>query len=615
MWGDGAPLIAIGAMRLSTNPARVDEGAVATLHAAFDAGVTLIDTADAYALDDSEAGHNERLIARALATWPGDRTRIRVATKGGLTRPAGNWLPDGRARHLRAAGHSSRAALGVSRIALYQLHAPDARVAWTTSVRALAALHREGVIDAIGLCNVTVQQIEAARSIVPIATVQVELSPWKDRAVASGVVDYCRAHDIRLLAFRPFGGVGGTRRVAHDGLLREVATTRGVSSFAVVLAWLRGLAPNIVPLPGPTRVETARDSTRAQQLVLSDAEQTALDRHLPIGRIRTPAAVRSADRAPATSSDRRAAPASDTDIVMVMGLPGAGKSTRAATLVRDGYERLNRDEVGGSLPGLLPQLAALLERDTPRIALDNTYLSRASRAAVIDMATVHGRGVRGLWLDTSVEDAQVNIVWRMLQAHGRLLSSDELRVAGGPDRLSPTALFRAQRELERPDVSEGFTALDTLPFTRVHDPAFVQRAVILWCDGVLRIPGASSAWSATLEARRDRLARYQADGWRLLGLSWEPDITERGVSADEVDAALARLRDRLRLDIEFHYCPHGGGPPVCWCRKPLPGLGVLLIQRHRLNPRECIYVGASPQDPPFARRLGFRFRQVDEFFS
>src|SRR5690242_7449848 len=125
----------MGCMRLSTEPGRDDEQAIAVLHAALDAGVTLLDTADAYCLDDAERGHNERLIARALSTWPGDRSRVVVATKGGLTRPHGQWAPDGRAKHLATACEASCRALGVDRIALYQLHAPDPRTPLMTSVR------------------------------------------------------------------------------------------------------------------------------------------------------------------------------------------------------------------------------------------------------------------------------------------------------------------------------------------------------------------------------------------------------------------------------------------------------------------------------------------------
>ena len=184
--------IAMGCMRLSTIPDRDDDRGIAVLHAAFDAGVTFLDTADAYCQDDSDIGHNERLIARALESWPGDRSRVRIATKGGLTRPEGRWAADGRARHLTSACQASLRALGVDRIHLYQLHAPDPRIPLATSVRALHALKRDGHVEAIGLCNVTVGQIEEARQITGIASVQVELSVWQDAAVLGGVLEYLR---------------------------------------------------------------------------------------------------------------------------------------------------------------------------------------------------------------------------------------------------------------------------------------------------------------------------------------------------------------------------------------------------------------------------------------
>src|SRR5262245_8194052 len=113
----------MGCMRLSTDPARDAERGVAVLHVALDAGINFLDTSDAYCLDDTETGHNERLIAQAIASWPGDSSRVIVATKGGLTRPQGNWIPDGRAKHLIEACEASLRALNVSRIDLYQLHA------------------------------------------------------------------------------------------------------------------------------------------------------------------------------------------------------------------------------------------------------------------------------------------------------------------------------------------------------------------------------------------------------------------------------------------------------------------------------------------------------------
>src|SRR6266571_2969518 len=189
-------MISMGCMRLSTERDRDEARAIDVLHAAFDSGVTFLDTADAYCWNERDAGHNERLIARAIATWKGDGSPIVVATKGGLTRPQGGWVADGRARYLLAACEASRRALGVERIHLYQLHAPDPRTPLSTSVRALASLKRDGLVEHVGLGNVTRAQLEEARRIVEIAAVQVELSPWHEESVRSGVAELCAADGI-----------------------------------------------------------------------------------------------------------------------------------------------------------------------------------------------------------------------------------------------------------------------------------------------------------------------------------------------------------------------------------------------------------------------------------
>ena len=101
----------------------------------------------------------------------------------------------------------------------------------------------------------------------------------------------------------------------------------------------------------------------------------------------------------------------------------------------------------------------------------------------------------------------------------------------------------------------------------------------------------------------------------MLGLSWQPQIVEEVLTVEQVDSGFVRMQELLGVKIDVLYCPHGGGPPVCWCRKPLPGLGVVFIQKYRLDPSSCIYVGADPQDPGFARRLGFQYRDAADFFA
>jgi aryl-alcohol dehydrogenase-like predicted oxidoreductase/histidinol phosphatase-like enzyme/predicted kinase len=607
-------------MRLSTERDRDDDGsiAVAVIQAGLDAGVTLLDTADAYCWDDSERGHNERLIARALSAWPGDRSRVRVATKGGIVRPDGRWETDGRARHLAAACEASCRALGVERIDLYQLHAPDPRTPLATSVRALAALKRDGRIGAIGLSNVTVGQIEEARRITDIEAIQVELSVWQDDAFLSGVVAYCARNRLTLLAHRPLGGRRSSARTMADPALNAVAARHGATPFEIALAWLTDLSPVIVPLPGVTREETARSAARAQALELTAEDRRVLDDRFPAGRsIREGAA----QQTPATvRQDAGTGPL--REVRLVMGLPGAGKTTLARRFVADGYFRVNRDEEGGTLRDLIPAVGRALDAGTSRIVLDNTYVTRKSRAEVIRVASERGVPTRCTWLTTSVDEAQVNAASRLVARYGKLPDEEELRVLRkrDPGAFPPGVQFRFQRELEPPDLSEGLAGIDVVPFERRIDPSWVNRAVIVWCDEVLLRSRSGQRTPvdrddvAVVEHRGAALRRYQDEGWLVLGLSWQPEIAAGTRSAEDAKAVFARMQELLSLAIDVEFCPHAAGPPTCWCRKPLPGLAVLLIHRHRLDPAKCIYVGAGSQDPGFARKLGFAYQHADDFF-
>ena len=575
---------AIGCMRLSTEPDRDDERSIAVLHAAFDAGVTLLDTADAYCWNDSETGHNERLIATALGSWPADRSRIRVATKGGLTRPDGRWEPDGRARHLIAACERSCRALGVNAIDLYQLHAPDPRTPFATSVRALAALHRDGVIKSIGLSNVTVGQIEEARRIAPIDAVQVELSVWHDGSILSGVVQYCITHGIRVLAYRPLGGRKSHARTKSDPGLNAIAARHGATPFEIALAWLDDLSPLITPLPGVTRVATVHSVARSHGITLTDDDRRELPRIIP-------------------TSVRRHAARTDTEVVLVMGLPAAGKSTLTETLVADGYHRMNRDESGGTLRRLAGHLGKALSAGHHHIVLDNTYVTRKARAEVIRAAAEHDVAVRCVWLMTSMDDAQVNAVTRLIERYGRLPDEHELVALRKTDvnAFPPTVLFRYQRELEAPEESEGFSRVDRVPFERRLDPQHVNGAVILWIDDAAKL----DTMSPRLKAGATSGA---TSGAPIIVLSWQPSIADGRRSRSDVEAAFAVAAARAGLSIDFDCCPHAAGPPRCWCRKPLPGLGVAAVHRRRLDPARCVYIGDGSLDPGFARKLGFAFR-------
>ena len=269
--------VGLGAMPLSL-AGRPDEArALATVHAALDAGITLVDTADAYGLGEAEVGHNERLVAKALRQWGGDRDRVLVATKGGHVRRGREWDLDGSPEHLARACEASLRALGVEAIGLYQLHRPDPKVPFGESVGALAELQAAGKVRLVGLSNVRVDQIRAAREICTVASVQNEFSPRFRRS--EGELAYCAANRIAFLCWSPLGGAGRAGAVGErHPAFAAVAARHGVSPQQVALAWALAKGPTVIPIPGATRPETIRDSAAAARLRLAAAELAELDR-------------------------------------------------------------------------------------------------------------------------------------------------------------------------------------------------------------------------------------------------------------------------------------------------------------------------------------------------
>ena len=206
--------IGLGGMQLSISGRPDHDQGVATIHAALDAGVTLIDTADAYCLDDSETGHNERLIGEALRSWGGDLSDVLVATKGGHVRPEGRWEVDGSPDHLRAACDASLTALGVEAIGLYQLHRPDPSVPYAESVGVVGDLLDAGKIRMAGISNADSGQIREAQGILGgrLVSVQNQFSP----AFRSSEPEL-RLCDELGIAFLPWGPLGGASRAAEVG--------------------------------------------------------------------------------------------------------------------------------------------------------------------------------------------------------------------------------------------------------------------------------------------------------------------------------------------------------------------------------------------------------------
>ena len=268
--------IGLGEMPLSL-ASRPDEAqAIRTIHAAIDAGVTLIDTADAYAKDGSDVGHGERLIAKALKEI--DRDDIIVATKGGHLRDAdGNWPIDGRPEHIKAACEASLKALGTDRIDLYQHHRPDPNVPYAETIGALKELLDEGKVRWVGISNANVDQINEALSIAPIVSVQNELSLKFTQPLTNGEVALCTEKGLAFLPWSPLGGIGNAEETSGGvNAVAEAAGEHGVSPQQVVLAWLLFQSPTMIPIPGSSRPETIADSAGAAGLQLSEDELTAI---------------------------------------------------------------------------------------------------------------------------------------------------------------------------------------------------------------------------------------------------------------------------------------------------------------------------------------------------
>ncbi|MFF9512396.1 aldo/keto reductase [Streptomyces sp. NPDC014724] len=280
--------IGLGAMPLSIEHRPDETRAVATIHAALDAGVTLIDTADSYHWHAGEAGHNELLIARALARYGGDTSSILVATKGGRGRPGdGSWTVTATPAHLKQAAEASVRRLGVEAIGLYQLHKPDPAVPWAESVGALRELLDAGTIRAAGISNVTTAQIREAHVIVGdgLVSVQNQYSP----AVRESEAELQLSTQLGL-AFLPWSPLGGISRSSLDGLsgptsvgtaFHRIADDRGVSPQQIALAWLLARSPAVIPVPGASRPASITDSARATDLKLSTEELMQLEDALP----------------------------------------------------------------------------------------------------------------------------------------------------------------------------------------------------------------------------------------------------------------------------------------------------------------------------------------------
>jgi pyridoxine 4-dehydrogenase len=258
-----------GAMRITGPgiwgpPADHDE-AIRVLRRAVELGVNLIDTADSYGPEVSE-----NLIAEALHPYPDD---LVIGTKGGLLRPGpGDWRRDLRPERIKESCEASLRRLKVDRIDLYQLHAVDPNVPYEETVGAVADLKREGKIRHVGVCNVGRTDLEIARAIVDVVSVQNRYS-LVDRS-AERVLEVCERDGLGFLPWYPLGS--GDLGEDAAATLDEVGSAYDASRFQIALAWLLRRSPVMLPIPGTSRVEHLEQNTAAASLELTDEEMKTL---------------------------------------------------------------------------------------------------------------------------------------------------------------------------------------------------------------------------------------------------------------------------------------------------------------------------------------------------
>lgn len=308
------------------------------------------------------------------------------------------------------------------------------------------------------------------------------------------------------------------------------------------------------------------------------------------------------------------------EIVVIIGYNSAGKTTLAQEYLAKGYFRINRDEIGGKLKDLPPLVEQAVASGHTNIVLDNTYRDVESRAGIVAIGKKLGIPVKCVWLDTSFEDAQYNACKRMVQKFGKLLGPEELAKSKNPNIFPPVALFSYRKQFQKPTVEEGFCEVVRVLFERRHDSAYCNKAVIFDYDGTLRTSKGDEDYPTDpkhvniLPGRKEKLAELVAQGYLLLGASNQSGVAKGKLSLETAVACFKKTNELLGQDIEFHFCPHNVPPVNCYCRKPASGLGVLMIERHLLSPKDCIFVGDAKTDATFAQRCGFQYFHPDDFF-
>lgn len=618
--------LGLGLLKLGTADRPDFEQAVSLIHLALDKGVRLLDTADSYCLDHKDMHYGEELARKAVDSWHGPKEEVRIVTKVGMERPKGKWRPKGSPRHIKQAVDGSLKALGVDRIPLLLLHGKDSRVPFEDTLGALAEVLRAGKVENVGLCNVGPPEVRQAMRHFPVACVQNELSILSQATAKAGMLEFTAELGIPFLAHRPLGGYAKVEKLLKNRVLKPLVAKYEVPPHELALAALLRSAKHVIPLIGATRAESIEASFKAMERELTEEDWEHITKKYTF--CATPEALKAIaprvtpDNLPTLEPDQ--GPGEGPEVVILMGIQGAGKSETMKGYDEAGYHRLNRDELGGKLDDLIPALDQALGGGETRVVLDNTYPTRVSREPVVTVAHAHGIPVRCRYLATSIGDARVNIVNRIMDRYDKLLDPDDMKelAKSDPNLPPPAAMQRWMNSFEPPALDEGFSAVDEIPFVRRPNPELTRKGLLLDVDGTLRVTHSGEIYPRIpddvkiLPGRKELLEKWIEAGYELFFISNQSGVHSKHLSADDADACFQRTIDLLEVPVkEVIYCPHRAFPVVCFCRKPMPGMGVYLQRRHKLALEHLVMVGDMDSDAAFAKGLSVRYYDAEKFFS
>jgi len=308
------------------------------------------------------------------------------------------------------------------------------------------------------------------------------------------------------------------------------------------------------------------------------------------------------------------------DVIMIVGPTATGKSTVAEKFLKSGYERVNRDTVGGKLDNIIPIMTSHLQ-NRKSVILDNTHLTPEKREPFIVAAKKNKAAVHCFIMATPIEEAQVNFSLRAINQGYNINDIEAISKSDSPNLFPPVVMFRHFKEFKPPTLSEGFESIEDVPFKRIWPIDFVNKAIIVDFDATIRMTKSGDISPKTpndieiMPNRREVLMDYQKQGYVICGASNQSQIAKGTITYDTAKACYDKTVELLGIDLDYMFCPHTSTPISCWCRKPMPGIGVHFIHKYKLNPKESIMVGDLTSDKTFAKRCGFQYVDAEEFFK